>query len=195
MNKNLYGKYKDVRNSAWQVILDYNINKLPIKITDITKGSNIKIVKNSDMNMLEPNMDALTIFDGEYFFIIYDDDMNIQRRRFTIAHELGHIFLGHFMETYNNIKKFSLDSEDLEKDANNFAIRLLAPACVLWGIGVTSPQEISELCNISLSASNIRFNRLQKLYERNMFLTSFLERRVFEQFKEFIEENKKINNK
>lgn len=191
MNKNLYGKYKDVRNSAWQVIIDYNIDKLPIKITDITKGSNIKIIKNSDMDMLDSNMDALTIFDGEYFFIIYDDDMNLQRRRFTIAHELGHIFLGHFMETDNNIKKFSINSDDLEKDANSFAIRLLSPACVLWGIGVNSPEEISDLCNISLSASNIRFNRLEKLYERNMFLTSFLERRVFEQFKEFIDEHKK----
>lgn len=32
----LYGKYKNVRNVVWQVLIDYNIQSLPVQLSHIT---------------------------------------------------------------------------------------------------------------------------------------------------------------
>lgn len=39
--------------------------------------------------------EGLTFFVGETPVILYDDTPSPQRIRFTIAHELGHLVLGH----------------------------------------------------------------------------------------------------
>ena len=68
-----------------------------------------------------------------------------------------------------------------------FASRLLAPACVLWALNARTPEEIAALCQISHQAAKFRAERMAILYERNRFLSSPLERKVYDQFKEFIE--------
>jgi Zn-dependent peptidase ImmA (M78 family) len=78
----------------------------------------------------------------------------------------------------------------IEHEANVFASRLLAPACVLWGLGVTTPEQISEICGISLTAAEFRMERMDVLYKRNKFLISLLERRVYERFLPYISKNK-----
>jgi hypothetical protein len=52
-----------------------------------------------------------------------------------------------------------------------------------------TPQDISGVCNISLSSAKKRAKRMKELYHRNKFLTSPLEQKVFAQFKDFIESN------
>lgn len=54
----------------------------------------------------------------------------------------------------------------VEQAANVFASRLLAPACVLWGCGVHTPEQIAALCSISLPAARFRAARMAELYER-----------------------------
>ena len=78
----------------------------------------------------------------------------------------------------------------IEMEANIFASRLLAPACVLWGCGVKTAEEIQQLCNISRQAAEYRMERMRILYARNKFLTSPLERRVYSQFEDYIQKNK-----
>ena len=72
-----------------------------------------------------------------------------------------------------------------------FAARLLAPACVLWGLDLHTAEEISEACNISLQAAGFRAERMKELYRRNRFLTSPLERKLYDQFRDFIEQNRR----
>lgn len=71
-----------------------------------------------------------------------------------------------------------------------FAIRLLAPACVLWGINAVLPNEISKICNISMTSARIRAERLDLLVKRNKFLVSELEEQVYTQFDDFIKNNR-----
>lgn len=97
-------------------------------------------------------------------------------------HEIGHIVLGH---TESDGR-----SDVDEYAAERFAIGVLAPACVLLGIGVKTAEEIADLCNISITSAKIREKRMQELYDRNKFLTSPLERQVFEQFSDFINSKK-----
>lgn len=54
-----------------------------------------------------------------------------------------------------------------EYEAERFAIGILAPACVLWGLNIhTAAEEISKLCNISITAARIRAQRMELLYKR-----------------------------
>lgn len=69
-------------------------------------------------------------------------------------------------------------------------MNLLAPACVLWGLDLHTPEDIARVCNISLSSAIKRARRMEELYRRNMFLSHPLERQVYKQFQGFISENR-----
>lgn len=180
--ENLYGLYKASRNASWQCLLDFHIDRLPVKISQIAKDAGVRLISNSKALTLALNQSGMMIQEDNRFAIIFDDENTPQRCRFTIAHELGHIFLGHGSNG-------GYSAED-EMSANVFASRLLAPACVLWALDIHDSQEIKELCDISLTAATIRAERMEILYERNKFLTSDLERQVYEQFRPFIDERR-----
>lgn len=61
---------------------------------------------------------------------------------------------------------------------------------VLWGLGLHTADEIAAACNVSPAAARIRADRMKELYTRGRFLSSPLERRVYERFQNFIENNR-----
>lgn len=77
-----------------------------------------------------------------------------------------------------------------ETEADMFAARLLAPACVLWGINAQTAEQIATVCNISREAAKIRAERMEVLRKRGKFLTSPLERQVYQQFESYIQNNR-----
>jgi Zn-dependent peptidase ImmA (M78 family) len=103
-----------------------------------------------------------------------------------VAHELGHILLGHVGEYHLVNREPSPHDDPIEQEANGFAARLLAPACVLWGCGASSAEEIAALCDISMAAARYRWERMQILLERDKFLRSPLERKVYKRFSKYI---------
>lgn len=185
-----YGIYKNVRNASWQCLIDYNIRALPVKVMDIAKKSNITVLKYSDVDKerLQYNESGATFFEDNNIYVIYRDTATIEHCRFTIAHELGHIFLGHSLTENNSFsRKFDTAKSEIEQEADVFASRLLAPACVLWGLNLHTPEGIAKACNISLPAAKIRSERMDILYKRNKFLISPLEQQVYNNFSEFID--------
>lgn len=192
MNKSYesYGRYKYARDGAWQVLIDYNINSLPINVASIATSAGVKILKNSIVQKLTNGEIGTSVLSGDKWYIIYDDTMSKERARFTIAHELGHIFLGHPLKDVHHAQTIDTDKPRIETDADIFASRLLAPACVLWGLNLHTPEEIKEVCNISYQAAELRANRMRELYKRNKFLTSPLERQVYNNFADYIKQHK-----
>lgn len=191
---NIYGqyrKYAHVRDAAWQTLIDYDVRRLPVSLSDICRSAGIKLLKNSAAHMLREGEFGVSVKQGAVWYIIYDDSDTIQRGRFTVAHELGHIFLGHEMLYGYHTRKTNIAKPAAETEADMFAARLLAPACVLWGIGVETTEDIAAVCNISYTAADIRSRRLELLRFRRKFLTSPLEKQVFNNFSVFIEEYKK----
>lgn len=124
---------------------------------------------------------------NDKLYIIYADEQSPQRCRFTIAHELGHIFLGHLFKTDGN---GFLITDDAEYSANVFARDLLAPACVLHELQALTSAAIANLCDISLEAATYRAERMAELERRNAFYLHPLERQVKEQFADFINKRK-----
>lgn len=187
----IYGAYKNIRDSAWQVLLDYNIRSAPIDVAKIAYSSEISVIRNSDVGELLDTEAGVSILSNGKWSIIYDDTVSKERARFTIAHELGHIFLGHPLKFGHHARTIDVSKSETERQADMFAIRLLAPACVAWGLDLHTPEEIQQVFNISYTAAKARADRMQILYERNKFLSSNLERRVYNNFEAFISSYKK----
>lgn len=187
-----YGKYKDARNASWQCILDFNVDRLPVMVTNIIKKSeNIRLFKDSDVHILKNGEIGKTILHNGFFEIVYRDTEPSYRCRFTISHELGHIFSGHLLINTPVYRTFAIQN-DTESSANVFARDLLAPACVLHELQVLTAPEISQLCNISLEAATYRAERMKELERRNSFYKHPLERKVVKQFTDFISKNKNL---
>lgn len=183
-----YRDYKISRDLAWQILITEHVTELPVKVGDLCRNMGIR------MQLYEPTDQN----DG--FCAIMDDEARIfvsrncipERQRFTAAHELGHILLGHVGKYQLVNREPSSQDNQIEQAANVFASRLLAPACVLWALNARTPEEIAELCRISRRAAAFRAERMAILYERGRFLSSPLERKVYEQFSEFIDRQKHL---
>ena len=187
-----YGAYKNLRNSAWQCLLDCGITKLPIDVRAIAKQAGIHIVQNSAVNELLPTERGKSFFYDNRWIIIYDDRYETTASRYTIAHELGHIFLGHELQQafYDGTQMFHKKPQ-AEQYADRFAIRLLCPACVLWGLDLHTTDEIAAYCRIDKEQAEPRAQRMKLLYDRQKFLTSELEQKVFENFHDYIQQERR----
>lgn len=205
-----YQKYKDSRNAAWDVLIEHGITSLPVKISGICKSDGIiirsysharDVIKQIGCERNTENNDGFSIMFGCRGYIFYNDNCSVQRQRFTVAHEYGHFINGDVSEkpTCRNKEPSETDNE-IETAANIIASRILAPACVLWGLNIQKAEDIAELCDISLTAAEWRMKRLELLYKRekeflqkqgrSCFLLSPKERAIFERFRSYIEEIK-----
>lgn len=187
-----YYKYRQARDAAWQCLIDTSACSLPVKTLKIAAFFGIKVIRNSDADLLEPSEYGCSIVDENgNWTIVYEDSDTPGRIRFTVAHELGHILLGHEIESgFGHYRRIVRNKPMTETQADEFAARILAPACVLWALNITSAAGIERVCGISHQAALYRARRMRVLTERGKFLTSPLERKVFEAFQPWIEQQK-----
>lgn len=181
-----YTEYKKSRDLAWQVLINERVTELPVKVSALCKkmGISVNYFIPSDGN------DGKSMIVGGKARILISSQCSAERQRFTCAHELGHILLGHVGEYQLVNREPSSQDNPIEQAANVFASRILAPACVLWALNVKSPEEIAALCQISYQAAVFRSERMALLYRRGKFLSAPLERQVYAQFSDFINRKK-----
>ncbi|SKA13477.1 protein of unknown function [Pilibacter termitis] len=134
--------FKKAQLTAFETIKKSKQTKLPICVKSIIENEeNIHLIryssvaKKEDISIKEVvktfgSKDGLTIYQGGKYVIYYNDRIiHEQRIRFTLAHELGHILLGHLSEEnciHRNYIHY-MDNNIFEKEANYFAKNLLAP--------------------------------------------------------------------
>lgn len=181
-----YKIYQKSRDAAWRILLDCGVKELPISVSSISKQLNITAKYYLPV---DDNDGYCCIKEGRAVMFVSSQAPR-RRQRFTAAHELGHIILGHVGKYELVNREPNSKDNPIEQAANVFASRLLAPACVLWGLGVESPEQISQVCNISMQSAKFRMKRMEELYTRNKFLISPLEYRVYEQFQDYIDLHK-----
>lgn len=178
-----YKDYKNTRNLVWEILIRERINSLPVSVSGLCRNMGIPIYLDE---LKDGNSGKSLIINGQPVIIVNKTEPP-ERQRFTAAHELGHIMLGHVGKYKLVNREPSASDNPIEQAANVFASRLLAPACVLWGCGIHTAAEIAVNCKISMQAAEYRANRMKILYKRNAFLTSPLEREVYKNFKPYIE--------
>ncbi len=192
-----YENYKKSRNAAWEILLACRVDALPVDLNAVLRHLDVRVYAYSrgrellgDAGLTEAakQVSGLTFFAGTQPVILYNDAEMPQRIRFTVAHELGHLVLGHIQpgeHTRQNREPQPGDSP-MEQAANRFAADLLAPACVLWALDLHRAEDIARVCKISIQAARFRAERMEILYQRNKFLLHPLERAVYRQFEPYI---------
>lgn len=194
---NNYEAYRYARDMSWKFLIACNIGRLPVDVGVICDSRGYKLYSYADgMRIIKAfgreeqckRSDGFTILYEGTYYIFYSDNCMTERQRFTVAHEIGHIVLGHLSEGGYTTRNREPKPGDhpIETQANQFAARLLAPACVLNALNAATTKEISELCGISMQAAEFRTFRMQTLQKRNMFLSHPLERQVYQQFQPYI---------
>lgn len=190
----MYEHYKRARDAAWKALLDSKVDTLPVNLWQVAKQFDlgIHIYSKSSVSQLFKkevlNGDGFIVCIGEKKEIFLNDKIeNRNRRRFTLAHELGHGILDHDIGVIH-YRNSEIDSQtDMQElEANVFARDLLMPATVLAALDVHTPEEIMELCHVSYQSAAIRAKRMELLCQRNLFNRHPLERQVREQFDDFI---------
>ncbi len=126
-------KIRYIKKSAQQLVSDVG-SDVPIILRDIIK----KVQEQKKISINCKPMDLSNKFSGQIVIygnavgIIYNENHSRNRQRFTVAHELGHLILGHEfkIKQYNEIIKFNTKSP-IEREANIFAAELLMPKNIL----------------------------------------------------------------
>ena len=191
-----YNNYKIARDKAWKNLIKYNVTSLPVDVFKMCRKAGVSVISyKSAIDVIKAHQfekhldnDGFTAkIDGGYY-IFYNDTITPKSRIiFTIAHEMGHIALGHArtgVTIWNRGEQAEPAPE--ETQANIFASRLLAPACVIKEMDIHTAEELQEITGLSYTAAKIRLERLNQLRARDKFYLSPLEREVKSNFKRFI---------
>lgn len=183
-----YKRYKASRDLAWWVLLNEGVTELPVKVVSLCKQMGIRVTYYKPV---DEGDGYSTIWMGRPRIFV-SRGCSPERQRFTVAHELGHILLGHVGE-YELVNREPHPGDNpIEQEANVFASRLLAPACVLRELEAWEPEAIAKLCAISYQSASFRAERMAKTRNRGMYLTSPLEREVHNQFDAFIKRQRAV---
>ena len=126
-------RYEQIKMTIADFLEDYDVKKVPVDVFGLAKKMQIKIVLASEIiNKYPKKIDEYVLFEypNSYLyydpdaqkFIIYIDDVGTKkkRQRFSLAHELMHIILGHTEQ-----------NEENESEANFGATYLLAPTSLV----------------------------------------------------------------
>lgn len=101
--------------------------------------------------------------DGQVFYCDYNRDEIIYRNRFTLAHELGHVLLGHVNEHNKQWRDTTFgNSTPIERAANTFAAELVMPEQKVRELfsGASSVPQLAEAFGVSNAAMSFRLKNL-----------------------------------
>jgi Zn-dependent peptidase ImmA (M78 family) len=116
-----------------EILSNDMLSSLPIDVVKVSKSIGLKVV---DFPFQE-DISGVLVIDENGATIGYNPNESNVRKRFSIAHELGHFILhskkntsGLFMDKLlfrKNISTYSTKDEAIEREANHFAACLLMP--------------------------------------------------------------------
>jgi Zn-dependent peptidase ImmA (M78 family) len=122
-------RHKDMEVAALRVLDAYDINKPVVDVVKIAEGEGVKI---KEIEMPKEYENVAGFYDKNTRTIYVEKKDFPERKLFSIAHELGHLFLQH----QNATVLFRITRDDAsypveEKEANSFAAHLLMPEFML----------------------------------------------------------------
>jgi Zn-dependent peptidase ImmA (M78 family)/rRNA maturation endonuclease Nob1 len=160
------------QQSADNVLKNSSVKELPVRVKKIANSfPNLKVRTFSWFakkrgfshkevcNLVNSEEGCCLYYESlDEYLILYNDKIpNKGRKRWTLAHELGHYVMNHNKISHNSsLTRSSLTEEEyneFESEANCFARELLAPPPVLNELKINNPNDISNLCDISNEAS------------------------------------------
>ena len=162
---------REIENIASKVLAESSLDRLPIDPVTLANKHGIKI---NNAIFSEENLSGLIAKRGETVTILINQKDSPARKRFTIAHELGHHFLhlsedGEFVDSILDLYRTIEVSEThylKEVEANMFAAALLMPKDLVKEEFLRSSGDVSYLTkrfNVSETALMFRLKKLRLL--------------------------------
>ncbi len=206
MTGEFYGCYKGVRNASWDLLARFGACRLPVSSFEIARQMGVPTLSyEKAMPLLRElallphcrDNDGFALHSRDFWCIFFDGRAELRPTRdFTLAHELGHVFLGHRMEEKEVLphKRIEVSRRNrpssgagIEREADMFAARILSPACVLWALSLRTPEDLTARCGLPPEVAHRRAARMEELYRRDLFLRDRRERALFLKFIPYLE--------
>ncbi len=162
----------DIESRAKEILRDHDLLDIPVDPLKVTKALGIKVM---NAKFSEPDKSgAISKRGGNVAIFLNNDDLP-SRKRFTIAHEIGHCIIhmhdkddSELVDTTDNFRSFYIEAPDwtdekkMEWEANTFAVALLMDEELVrseW-TKCNDLKEIAWRFQVSLSAMAIRLTNL-----------------------------------
>ena len=181
-----YARYDYCAKKACEFLEKFNITSYPIDVEKIiyenkwglTPYSLLMEYFNCDRQTVIRCLrseDGYTQLDCDNYSIAYNDDPTLgERKRFTLMHEVGHIYLNHLLDfDITLLYRGSLSQEEnqvLENEANAFARNVLVPTSVFEHLKDKNIKNISYHFGISPTAAQTRLDLYQIDMNKNLYL-------------------------
>lgn len=145
----------DVLDRLWD-------GNLPIRPEQIAYDMRVALVGRGGPGDMDYPYSGFFTYQGNQPVVEYNVNEPLVRRRFTVAHELGHYVLGH-QDVPRDSFDVSRSGNPIEVHANQFAAELLMPAHVVRTMalsGRTSIDELAQTFGVSRVAMEYRLANL-----------------------------------
>ena len=171
-------KRRDIDKCATDILRDHGLLQIPVDPLKVAKVLGIRV-----MNAVfsEPRKSGAVTKRADKFTIYVDTNDSPSRKRFTIAHEIGHRLLhmcdaqdGEFSDTQDNFRTAEEPYDDTwglertrEWEANTFAAALLMNEDMLRDKWRTckDPTHLAWMFQVSVTAMVVRLTQLGFLQE------------------------------
>ncbi len=162
----MYIKNRAPRLEAWELLKQLNIKSIPVDPYEICSRLNIQI-KLKDLD----SQGIFILKDGSKLILLNENIRYETRKRFTVAHEIGHYIIPEHENIYNcsqeDIEKYQAHNI-IEKEANEFAAELLMPETHFnydvdhHSLTLINIKSLSEKYLTSLTSTAIKFIKCTK---------------------------------
>lgn len=169
-----YARYDYCNKKACEFLETYGITNFPVDVEKIIHHNKWGLVKYSELMehfhcdrakivYCLRSKDGFTEWDGINYTIAYNDDNRLgDRTRFTLMHEIGHIYLKHLIDfDATQLYRGSLTKSEnrvLENEANAFARNVLIPTSMLQHLSNKNICNITYRFGVTPSAARTRLN-------------------------------------
>ncbi len=178
-----YSRYEEIKKIITDILVDYGINTLPIDVFLLAKRMSIIALKYSEfiaderIKIISSSNDGMSLYSYSLksYFILYNDNMDINRIRFTIAHEIGHIALGH-----------EESNDETESEADYFARHLLVPMSIIIFNEITDYMSITIMFEVSKTVAGNVISHVAKRIDSGHEKLEDYEIELLKHFRQFI---------
>lgn len=167
--------YTLIMTKVIEIFQKCNINSFPLDCENIVNILGCKLYKYSELSeakrqgCLQVSNESMKIHNRIYY---NDAIMSEGRVRFSIMHELGHIFLGHG-EYRNNV---------LEAEANYFASNILAPRMAVHYSQCKRPKHVMNQFGLTFEAATYVLEDYDRWYRRTSHKMNSFDKLMYSQF-------------
>ncbi|MER2151859.1 MAG: ImmA/IrrE family metallo-endopeptidase [Candidatus Limivicinus sp.] len=102
---------------------------------------------------------------GQFLISVNEEGRSPGRIRWTTAHEIGHVVIGHFDEIE---EEYLPENQRMEAEADYFAANLLAPFSAIEQFHICSAAKIRDFFGLSYAAAEQRW-REYRAYQRALY--------------------------